>query len=231
MKYFISLLLFFSYSPDTLSQSINCDATQLIAHYQVQGSSQDKQQLSLLRYQQQVVIRQQDKPIFELWHLLPNQQVQLIRYFSQQQRGIEYQPTDLTHSLDWQQHYSLIAEQQITAMNKESESGSSCEKVERYQRNNAKEIITAEWLPALKLLKSYRVSTTKAPNVDKVFWQLTHIEQQSAVILSQLKQWQQWPTIDYSDIGDNEDDPFLAKMINQGFIEHPQQQFVGMHQH
>ena len=51
--------------------------------------------------------------------------------------------------------------------------------------------------------------------------------------------WQQYELTDYADIGDNESDPFLAKMINLGFIQdtHPGfynsqgQAIGGRHQH
>ena len=37
---------------------------------------------------------------------------------------------------------------------------------------------------------------------------------------AQFAEWYNYQTTDYAYIGDNENDPFLAKMINQGFVEH-----------
>jgi len=46
------------------------------------------------------------------------------------------------------------------------------------------------------------------------------VDFKKAQIQQQFALWDAYQTTDYADIGDNEGDPFLAKMINLGFIEH-----------
>ena len=46
----------------------------------------------------------------------------------------------------------------------------------------------------------------------------SHHNQQKVQV--EFAKWDNYQTTDYADIGDNESDPFLAKMINLGFVEH-----------
>ena len=54
----------------------------------------------------------------------------------------------------------------------------------------------------------------------KVHWQLEKIEHKENIITQAFRQRANYQTTDFADIGDNEADPFLIKMINLGFIEH-----------
>lgn len=49
---------------------------------------------------------------------------------------------------------------------------------------------------------------------------LDKVKFDKAAVMQQFANWDSFQTTDYADIGDNEGDPFLAKMINLGFIEH-----------
>lgn len=49
-------------------------------------------------------------------------------------------------------------------------------------------------------------------------WQLVSIEQKS--MSETFDRWRKWPSTDFADVGDNEADPFLRKMIALGFVEH-----------
>ncbi|MDF1638674.1 hypothetical protein [Alcanivorax jadensis] len=49
-------------------------------------------------------------------------------------------------------------------------------------------------------------------------WQLVSLQQVPAS--ETFVRWEQWPSTDFADVGDNEADPFLRKMIALGFVEH-----------
>lgn len=49
-------------------------------------------------------------------------------------------------------------------------------------------------------------------------WQLVSIQQES--MRDTFDRWHTWPSTDFADVGDNEADPFLRKMIALGFVEH-----------
>ncbi|MEP5230737.1 hypothetical protein [Alcanivorax sp.] len=49
-------------------------------------------------------------------------------------------------------------------------------------------------------------------------WQLVSLQRES--MSDTFDRWRKWPSTDFADIGDNEADPFLRKMIALGFVEH-----------
>lgn len=49
-------------------------------------------------------------------------------------------------------------------------------------------------------------------------WQLVSIQRVS--MSETFDRWRTWPSTDFADVGDNEADPFLRKMIALGFVEH-----------
>ncbi len=54
----------------------------------------------------------------------------------------------------------------------------------------------------------------------KSHWKLQKIERNQDVINQFFAQRANYQSTDFADIGDNESDPFLIKMINLGFIDH-----------
>ncbi len=51
-----------------------------------------------------------------------------------------------------------------------------------------------------------------------VVWQLVSLQRVSREETFEL--WTQWQSTDFADVGDNESDPFLRRMISLGFVEH-----------
>ncbi|WP_411026644.1 hypothetical protein, partial [Salmonella sp. s54395] len=49
-------------------------------------------------------------------------------------------------------------------------------------------------------------------------WQLVSL--QRASMSDTFDRWREWPSTDFADVGDNEADSFLRKMIALGFVEH-----------
>lgn len=227
------LLLLFSVSSSSFASNLSgehCFKEQLIAEYEI--NHQAANHVTVIKAKQQVGIVYAKQKLVELWHQLPNNQVALTRYFTEHKRGIEYQPADLTQHVNWQQLSSQFTPEQIKGIKKINSQGEGCERSEHYVWQDATKVIDLIWLPERNLIKSFQVTAFRAENNAQLeqSWQLTDLKLSGGAI--QIAQWQQWPTVDYADIGDNEDDPFLTKMINQGFIKHNGQQFsFEQHQH
>ena len=76
--------------------------------------------------------------------------------------------------------------------------------------------ISLKWLPHYRLIKSF----SKETEVGKSSWILEDKIIDPKQIKKAFTAWENYQTTDYTDIGDNESDPFLMKMINLGFVEH-----------
>jgi hypothetical protein len=77
-------------------------------------------------------------------------------------------------------------------------------------------MIVLKWLPELQLVSFF--SSTRGDI--KETWQLTSQQYDQPAIELFFTQLSQYQSTDYADIGDDHTDPFLAKMINLGFVEH-----------
>ena len=51
-------------------------------------------------------------------------------------------------------------------------------------------------------------------------YRLAAVEGDSEAARARVARWRGYQSTDFADIGDNESDPFLQRMIHQGFIEH-----------
>lgn len=161
-------------------------------------------------------VAKQNPQFIELWQELRNQQIRPIRYFQEAQRGIEYQPSEVQGKQDWSSKYQLVSDKLLASMTHQKSTGGGCELTEYYTKQQGESKIELSWLANQKLLKSIRIST---PGYSReiVLTASNHNQQE---VQAQFAKWDSYQTTDYADIGDNESDPFLAKMINQGFVEH-----------
>jgi len=142
--------------------------------------------------------------------------VELTRYFDDYQQGIEYQASEIQGNTSWQQISDIITPKFIEKMTLENSRDNACQKEQHYVLNTDKQSISLIWLPAIKLVKKLIISS----KTTEYSWQLQQLDSSVEKVKLPFKKWQQYKTTDYADVGDNEDDPFLAKMINLGFIEH-----------
>ncbi|MFY8327920.1 hypothetical protein [Pseudoalteromonas sp. ZZD1] len=172
------------------------------------------QQFTLWRTPTQAA--QQDEQLVEVWQQLSNQQLRPIRYFVQAKRGIEYQPSEVKAKQNFSSKQQLVSDELLAKMTLQSEHGEGCDKVQKYQLKQPHSTIELTWAVNKKLLESMQVTNSKSSQtitLQSVSFNKQTVQQQFAV-------WDNYQTTDYADIGDNENDPFLAKMINLGFIEH-----------
>lgn len=177
-------------------------------------TAEKTQQFTLWRTPAQAA--QQDEQIVEVWQQLSNKQLRPIRYFPQAKRGIEYQPSEVQGVQNFSRKYQLVSDQLLANMTLKSEQGEGCDKVQKYQFKQADTTIELTWAANKKLLESMHISKPSSSQtivLQSVNFNKQNVQQQFAV-------WDNYQTTDYADIGDNENDPFLAKMINLGFIEH-----------
>jgi len=161
-------------------------------------------------------VAKQNPQFIELWQELRNQQIRPIRYFQEAQRGIEYQPSEVQGKQDWSSKYQLVSDKLLASMTHQKSTGEGCELVEYYTKQQGESKIELSWLANQKLLKSIRISSPRYSR-EIVLTASNHNQQK---VKAQFAEWDNYQTTDYADIGDNENDPFLAKMINQGFVEH-----------
>jgi hypothetical protein len=202
------------------AQTCLLEKNTLSAQYQVTNSV-DKQSITtqnftLYRHDSVVAYQYKAQGITELWQHYQGDKVALNRYFDIQQRSIEYQPNELRAAVNWQEKYQLLADEKIAQMTKITQVGSDCYQQSEYSQVQGDRTIRLTWLPKLKLVKRLQVSNGKGIKI----WQLNSLELDQAQVRNFFTQKDSYQSTDYADIGDNEADPFLAKMINQGFGEH-----------
>ncbi|MBQ0794512.1 hypothetical protein [Zhongshania sp.] len=203
----------------------NCTAnTPISAHYQISHYEHSAQpetfsHMVLWRRANSVAEQYPERGITELWERNHSNSIKLNRYFDAYQRGIEYSPSEIKvvkTDDDWSMKNQLIADSLLSKMSLSKKSGKACERKEIYTLENDNETITVVWLPAYKIVKSYK----RSANGKISHWSLTEMSSDSKIIDAFFIKYLDYQTTDYADIGDSESDPFLRKMINLGFVEH-----------
>ncbi len=194
----------------------------LAANYQIEsgdGRVMHQQTMTLWRNHNQVAHEYSDSHITELWERLSNGMLRLERHFDEYQRGIEYHPLEINAgkgAYDWDVKSQLISDQLLAHMTKGTESGKGCDYVEVYSLQNADKTVMLEWMPHQRLIKSYREESDHRV----IQWRLSSTEYDEKKVSQAFIERAHYSTTDYADIGDNESDPFLLKMINLGHVEH-----------
>lgn len=151
------------------------------------------------------------------WFKLSNGSVQKIAHFDHFKRSIEYQ-AKLMSDDRWQQIRQLIPNSKRQSLNFEGSQLKGCYQQETYQWENKVSNLQGKllWNADLKLVTELTIKQGDRQS----YWQLEKIEQDEAIIEAAFAQRANYQATDFADIGDNESDPFLIKMINLGFIEH-----------
>ncbi len=170
--------------------------------------------IELHRNGSRVLQRFANKGISNIWSKMANKRISLVRVFEQYQHAIEYQPNELGRKPNWQSINQLLPVPDIKKMTLTSKVGDGCQLVEHYQLNVGVDEYQLTWMPALALVSDFKVKTNKLTKQ----WKLTSFEVNSARSADLFIQYMNYNSTDYADIGDNESNPFLAKMIHQGFI-------------
>lgn len=198
-----------------------CDQDSLVAHYRLQPALQPAQELTLIRQGNRVALHWPAKGITERWTRTNHDFLQLERLFDQYQRGIEYQPDEIAaRSADrlWQLKRQLITQTALEALPLTRQEGEGCS-LHHYRARGDTELV---WLAGPGL-----IDTLSAPHQQL---SLLTLQTGDEAVSHWMANWDRYQLTDYADIGDNEQDPLLSKMINQGFHSHRTQNH-GHHGH
>ncbi|MFY8275285.1 hypothetical protein AAEU32_14265 [Pseudoalteromonas sp. SSDWG2] len=227
MKYLVFITLGMVLNQATLAVAApakQCDVNPEIikASYHQTQAQGEVRRFNLWRFNSAIAHQSVDTGVVEKWQQLKTGQLRPTRYFETYQRGIEYQPGELrSHNQpDWSQKYQLVSDSLLTSSVKQY--GHGCNREVRFEHRQGQQSIAIEWLPELDLLKSMTVKEQAPNGLTKVISSLQLRDYQSArhIVEQQFALWDRYQITDYADVGDNESDPFLSKMINQGFVEH-----------
>lgn len=209
----------FLISPELFAQDCAADVDLAVTYQQTVEHHENKQQseFSLIRTKNTVLQIYPGQGVSYKWYLMKNNKVSLARYFHQAKRAIEYQPSEITGAHTWQDKRQLISLKMINEMTLVSSQGQGCDLIQRLKLSKGDEQYLLAWQPALGLVKRLVISNEEVTQT----WQAVFVSQSQAEIKQELENLQHFEATDYTDIGDNESDPFLAKMIHQGFNEQP----------
>lgn len=209
--------------PSSNEQHACKDPSYLLATYDVQhkekGKSKTKKTVSIVRSPTQVAYRYPSTGITELWENTPNNRLRLVRNFDEYKRGIEYHPSEIQGGQNWDTKQHLVSSALRKQLTLAKTTGKHCEKIERYKGKDHHTKYSLDWhvqhkLPTKLKVKDHHTKT-------ETIWTLNTVtagdEASVTRLFSTLNAYQ---TTDYADIGDNESDPFLLKMIKLGFVEH-----------
>ena len=150
------------------------------------------------------------------WSKLSNNYMKKTSYFIDDKRAIEYEAAKTKFKQEWEYHAQLLHPGFKTQSTFIESTGYGCEKLEHYQQRTHDKIVNIWWLPEKKLVKRIQSDFDNK----SVNWQLKKITYKDQVIKKQLGTLLSFQSTDFTDIGDNESDPFFRKMIHLGFIEH-----------
>jgi len=223
MFYKLTLMLTFLFFNNVVLA--NCVAVEtlgakyLITTTQVTSNKSASRLMVLWRNVNQVAHEYPHKHITELWEQTRNGKLRLVRNFDAYQRGIEYQPNEINKGKgksDWMIKYQLISKELKNKMQRYETIGQGCNKIEKYTLTNKDSKIELAWLPEQQLVKNmkvYKKDVTLEWDLEQVITDVNKVRQ----VFQARNNYQ---TTDYIDIGDNESDPFLLKMMHLGFSEH-----------
>lgn len=192
--------------------------------------------IRLTRNRLQAAIEYADTGMTELWEQPVEGRLRLVKYFNAEKRGIEYQPGEVaaaTADSDWSARRRLVSDRLIESMTPVERTGDGCDRQVTYRSDEGERSVELVRLPGPDIVERYVVNR---PGLTVRL--VLESRRGGAYVNEYFDTLAGYPTTDYADIGDNESDPFLMKMINQGFIEHGASGFydaqgndIGGHRH
>ncbi|QSX33182.1 hypothetical protein JYB87_15870 [Shewanella avicenniae] len=182
--------------------------------YQLSGAQHGT--LQLLRSQAQTAYYNPENGVAEWWNFAIADHPSFIRVFAKHQRRIDYYTGDLRTlniKVSQAEMESFATAQLLKQLSHKGPA--TCDGSQVYEGDVKQMHYRVIWSDELGL--PLELSITH--NGQTKQWQAQKLIPANEVELT-LSRWQQFSDTDYADIGDNETDPFLAQMINQGFVEH-----------
>jgi len=213
MKHFF-LFLIVSFSA---SVSAECyEFTPIKAQYSVTVEGKPSTQFSIVRFNEHSVYYDySSEGVGRYWHRLKNKRIATTHFFHEFKRSIEYEPSDLINarSFSWSKQYYLLSEVTKSKIDAMADT-KSCEKI--YDNKKGDTNLHVVWSDRHQLPKDIEYTSNGVVTHIRLLG-ISSNEQEITNLWSMLNGYQ---STDYADVGDNEADPFLRKMIRLGFVKH-----------
>ena len=178
-----------------------------------------RQRMALWRNGDRVMHVYPDRGLAEQWERSGKGRLHLVSWFDEDSHGIEYMPEDigpLSSPGRWTEKWQLVSDKAMQEMDSRSVTGQGCDIKRRLVRNSPDRQVMLEWNINLQLPMRYRVRTKDGD----MTWVSKEIISDPEKVQQAFDRRAAYKTTDYIDIGDNESDPFLRKMIHLGFASH-----------
>lgn len=185
--------------------------------YQIDNNNQRSGTLEVLRHGSDTALYNPKRQIGEWWVLADSKRPRFHRLFGEQQRRIDYTTGDL-RALGVNVNIDSIesfATAPLLSRLKAGDAVADCPAARHYSGTINGNHYDLHWHPELKLPLQLTISHGQQQRR----WQATSLISEAAVS-QRFGQWLDYQPTDFADIGDMETDPFLAKLITQGFVEH-----------
>lgn len=197
------------------AQCQSLDKSHLSARYSVTNSHGDTREMTLIRSQQQVIY-QHSTQSFELWA----RRGEYVRYFPNERRSVSYRRGDLLSlnmHFNFEQLSHLISPASLKGL--QQQTMSSTKKADtcatrQFHGEQSGHQLSVTWIDKLALPQSLIVSDANGSLQYQLVELTPFADNEFSALISGYQD------IDFADVGDNESDPFIAKMIHQGFIQH-----------
>lgn len=206
----------------------------VLARYEIKtqvGNKTESKLFTIVRSENRVAYSSGE--VIEVWEKTSNNKIKLYKFFNQAERGIEYQPVDIVNvdNIDWNAKRQLVSDRFTRQFELVKQKSKNCKLHQLYRsqtraskqheggvnnRLEKKESLKIIWISSVKLPAIMKHKRYNA----KTSWELVELEKGADKASEFMKRLDGFSLIDYSDIGDNESDPFLQKMINLGFVAH-----------
>lgn len=202
---------------DEDGQQVKADYTITSTKHTAMGENARNSTLSLWRKDNKVAHQYPATQITEVYTLVHNKLIKPVRYFDGHQRAIEYQPGETIHGkreTDFSYRYQLISDAFIDNMTLVSSTGKNCNQTNTYEFKTATSAFKLVWRVEHQLIERFDIEQGNM----HLTWTLTNadFDADASTFFAQRVNYQ---STDYADIGDDHTDPFLTKMVTQGFIE------------
>ncbi|WP_440877369.1 hypothetical protein [Thalassotalea sp. PLHSN55] len=172
-------------------------------------------ELSLWRNQQQVIYINHQSATSTKWQKTANNRIRKVSYFDEFERAIEYEPSAALLAT-FERNFHIITYDVRNKMTLVATAGTGCEQVQQLELTDKNIKLKVWWQPSQQLVQKLERITAS----DKTLWQAKKVITAEQGFKSIVAKLHDYHATDYADIGDNESDPFLVKMINLGFVEH-----------
>ncbi len=202
------------------------------ASYTISSNGRQDVKLDFWRAGNQVMYHYPDRNVADQWTRTRNGFLKPVRYFTADERAIEYDAFDINGgkgSKDWESRSRWISQDRLESMQLTGSEGEGCLRTETYDFAPTDRMgkpvpfsgASLTWLPELQLVERYLVRNTDSLGQRRITqWRMDELKTDATLVERSLQAFDDFAATDYADVGDNESDPFLMKMIRLGFVQH-----------